>query len=191
MQSLPKTPLAKEPPKKDPPKRDNTKKDPPKGEPKPKNKDKEIELDVDAGDAIGNMTMQVPIKEITKLPSQRQHVKKALGIEKVEDRPIILQNIHLSNTNPSHEPFLLTLAMNDLFLHSCILDSGASANIMALKVMKQLNLEVTRNCKNLCGFDSKSVEVEGHIKDLKVSLAMNKDISLLMDVVVIIIPDVW
>jgi len=35
------------------------------------------------------------------------------------------------------------------------------------------------------------MEVEGLIKDLKVSLAMNPDISLLMDVVVIEIPDVW
>ena len=43
----------------------------------------------------------------------------------------------------------------------------------------------------MCGFNSKPVEVECLIKDLKVSLAMNPDISLLMDVVVIDIPDVW
>lgn len=72
-----------------------------------------------------------------------------------------------------------------------MLDSGASANIMPLKVMKQLNLSITRKYKAICGFNSQPIKVEGLIKDLKVSLAMNLNISLLMDVVVIDILDVW
>jgi len=72
-----------------------------------------------------------------------------------------------------------------------MLDSGASANIMPLIVMKQLDLSITRPYKRVCGFNSKHVEVEGIIKDLKASLARNPDISLLMDVIVIDIPDVW
>lgn len=74
-QSLPKERPPKEPSKKDPPKKDTIKKDPPKGEPKAKAKDKDIELDIDAGDAIGKMTMRVPIKAIVKLPSQQWCVK--------------------------------------------------------------------------------------------------------------------
>ena len=108
-----------------------------------------------------------------------------------EDPPITLQNIHLSNTNLDHEPFLLTLAVNDLFLHNYMLDSGAFANIMLLKVMKQINLNITRKYKSVWGFNSKLVEVEGLIKGLKVSLTMNSNISLLMDFMVIDIPDVW
>jgi len=42
----------------------------------------------------------------------------------------------------------------------------------------------------VCGFNSKPVEVEDIIKDLKVSLARNLDMSLLMDVIVIDILDV-
>lgn len=42
----------------------------------------------------------------------------------------------------------------------------------------------------MCGFNSKLVEVEGILKDLKVSLARNPDISLLMDIVIDIL-DVW
>ena len=57
--------------------------------------------------------------------------------------------------------------------------------------MKKLNLNITQKYKNVFGFDSKSVQVEGLIKDLKASLAMNPGISLLMDVVVIDIPDLW
>ena len=134
--------------------------------------------------------MQVPIKEIVKILSQRRQVKKTVGVDD-DDPPIMLQNIHLIRTNLGHDPFLLTLAIHYLLLHNCMLDSGASTNITSLKVTKQLNLNITRKYKNVCCFDSKTVEVEDLIKDLKVSLAMNKDVSLLMDVVVIDIPDVW
>ena len=37
----------------------------------------------------------------------------------------------------------------------------------------------------MCGFDSKSIPMHDLIKDMKVSLAVNKDIVVLMDKVVI------
>jgi len=136
------------------------------------------------------MTVHVSLKEIVKLPRQRWQAKKTLGFEE-EDIPVALQNIQLPDLNPGHEPFLLTLVVNDLLSHNYMLDSGACANIMPLKVMKQMNLSITHRYKAACGFNSQPIEVEGLIKDLKVSLAMNHDISLLMDVVVINIHDVW
>lgn len=135
------------------------------------------------------MTVPVPLKKIAKLPRQQWKIKKSLGFEE-EELPKYLHNIHLRNLNPGHEPLMLTLAIDDLLLYNCMLDLGASAKIIPLKVMKQLSLSITRPYKKLHGFNSKPVEVEGLLKDLKVSLAMNFDISLLMDVVVIDIPDV-
>lgn len=72
-----------------------------------------------------------------------------------------------------------------------MLDSGASANIMPLIIMKQLGLNITRPFKRVCGLNSKLVEVEDIIKDINISLARNPDRSLLMDVIVIDIHDVW
>ena len=115
-------------------------------------------------------------------------MKRSLGLEE-EEPPIMLKNIHLTNTSPSHEPFFLKLAINDLLLHNCMSYFGAFANIIPLKVLKQLNLNITCKYNNVCRFDSRFVNVEGLIKFLKVSLAMNKDISFLMDVVVINIPN--
>lgn len=62
---------------------------------------------------------------------------------------------------------------------------------MPLKFMKELSLNITRPYKKVFGFNSKPMEVEGLIKDLKVSLARNPDISILMDVIFIDIPNVW
>jgi len=72
-----------------------------------------------------------------------------------------------------------------------MIDSGASSNIMSLTAMRQLGLSITRPYKRVCVFNSKLVEVEGIIKDLKISLDGNLDISLLMDVIIVDILDVW
>jgi hypothetical protein len=57
---------------------------------------------------------------------------------------------------------------------------------MSLKVMNHLGLNIRRTYRNVCGIDSRAIPVCGLIKDLKVNLATYPDISLLMDVVVII-----
>lgn len=60
---------------------------------------------------------------------------------------------------------------------------------MPLKVMNQLGLKITKPYRNVCGMDSKKIELCGLAKDLKVSLVAYPDISLLMDVVVVDIPN--
>lgn len=54
-----------------------------------------------------------------------------------------------------------------------------------------MNHKITHEYNVVYGFNSKPTEVEGLIKHLKVSLAMNPNISLLLDVVFIDIPNVW
>jgi len=44
---------------------------------------------------------------------------------------------------------------------------------------------------NVCGIDSKAIKHCGVIKDLKVHLATYLDVSLLMDVIVIDVPNAW
>jgi hypothetical protein len=72
-----------------------------------------------------------------------------------------------------------------------MLDYGDSTNVMALKVMNKLGLKITRPYRNVCGIDSRAIPVCGLIKYLKVSLDTYPNISLLMDVVIIDVPDAW
>lgn len=107
-----------------------------------------------------------------------------------EDPEIVLHAKHLGRKIGKHAPFFISLLVNELVLHNCMLDSGASTNIMPLREMQQLGLEVSRLYRNVCGVDSRPIQVCGLIKDLKVSLATFLDISLVMNVVLIDIPDV-
>lgn len=76
-----------------------------------------------------------------------------LGIQKLEDTP----------------PFI-SLLVNNLLLHHCILDSSASAYVMPLEAMKELGLKFYRAYKNVCAMDSREVKVCGMVKDLQVRL---------------------
>lgn len=120
--------------------------------------------------------MLIPILELVKLKPQRDQVRKILNLDKeMEDPLAILQNICHDQMNGGHAPILLSLVVNDLILHNCVLDYGALANVMPLKVMNQLELQITRPYRNACGFESKSILVHGLIKDVKVAYIVDLD----------------
>jgi hypothetical protein len=115
--------------------------------------------------------MYIPLTEIMKIPSLRDKVKIFLSIQdESKDPPVVLQAMHYDHSKEEHAPFFISLVVNDLLLHNCMLDSRASANVMSLKVMNQLGLKITRPYRNVCGIDSKAIKVCGVIKYLKVCL---------------------
>jgi len=135
---------------------------------------------------------------LLKIPSQRDSIIKALGIAQQErfdnqpkDEEIELKDINYYMTNEDHQHFFLTLDINDRLLHNCMLDSGASTNVMTKKVMEQLNLRISRPYHNIFSMDSRKVEVLGMVKDLQVSLADYPYKIITMDIAVIDAPDVW
>lgn len=79
---------------------------------------------------------------------------------------IKIKDLNCYMTKEDNQPFFLTLEVNDCLLHNCMLDSGASTNVMTKKVMDQLNLSISRPYLNICSMDSKKIEVLGVVKDL-------------------------
>jgi hypothetical protein len=95
---------------------------------------------------------------------------------------------HIENTKDFVAPFYITLTVHDHLLHNCMLDSGASHNLMPKIIMEKLGLEITRPYQDLYSFDSRKVKCLGMIKDLVVNLAQIPVKSILMDVVVADVP---
>ena len=91
-----------------------------------------------------------------------------------------------SDENPP--PFYLSLNIQKKLLHNCLLDSRASHNLMPKGVMEELDLEITREYKDLYTFDSKQVKCVGVIKDIVVYLTQLPMKSLVMDIIVVDIP---
>jgi hypothetical protein len=72
-----------------------------------------------------------------------------------------------------------------------MLDSGVSANMISLKVMRKLGLEITRPYKNVCGIESRAIPTHGVIDNVKVFLAQYPNIALLMEILVVDVSNVW
>jgi hypothetical protein len=80
------------------------------------------------------------------------------------------------------------LNIHDKVFHNCLMDSGASHNLMPKTVMDELGLEITKTYHDLYSFDSRKVKCLGVIKDLVVTLFQFPMKSVVMDIVVVDVP---
>jgi hypothetical protein len=103
----------------------------------------------------------------------------------------MLQANHFRPQDDEHPPFLISLQLNNKLLNHSMLDSRAGANIMSLKVMRQLGLETTRSYRNVYGIESRAIPTQGVIENVKVRLDRYPKIVFLIDIVVIDALDVW
>jgi hypothetical protein len=113
------------------------------------------------------------------------------GTPEPKDPPIMLQANHFRIHYGYNPPFFMNLQMNNKYLNNCMLDTGAGANMMSLKVMQQMGLKVTRPYKNVCGFESKSIPTHGVIENIEVRLKEFPEKIVYMDIIVVDVPDVW
>jgi hypothetical protein len=105
-----------------------------------------------------------------------------------DDKTNIVFGPHFEGVRDTVAPFYITLTLFDHLLHNCMLDFGASHNVIPKAIMEKLGLEITRPYGDLYSFDSRKVKCIGMIKDLVVGLAQIPTKSILMDVVVTDIP---
>jgi hypothetical protein len=105
-----------------------------------------------------------------------------------DERPAVILGPMVEDRDDSSPPFYTSLNIHDKVLHNCLMDSGASHNLMPKAVMEELGLEVTRAYHDLYSFDSRRVQCLGVIKDLVVSLFQLPMKSMVMDIVVADVP---
>jgi ribonuclease HI/uncharacterized small protein (DUF1192 family) len=105
-----------------------------------------------------------------------------------DERPAVILGPMVEDRDDSSPPFYTSLNIHEKVLHNCLMDSGASHNLMPKAVMEELGLEVTRAYHELYSFDSRRVQCLGVIKDLAVSLFQLPMKSMIMDIVVADVP---
>jgi ribonuclease HI len=147
---------------------------------------------------LNKIKIPIPLVELAKNPTYRKQIAKVMGVYEPEshsdvinledDRPNITFGPHFEGSKDNVAPFYITLNIHDQLLHNCMLDSGASHNVMPKIIMERLGLQITRPYGNLYSFDSRKVKCMGMIKDLVVTLAQVPVKSILMDVVIADIP---
>jgi hypothetical protein len=112
----------------------------PRNPPKTEN----VDLNFDFEGALAKMHVTIPLREVVKVPSLKERFdfffKVSYG---TMNPPIMLQAYHFRVQYDGHPPLFMTLLVNKKCLNNCMLDSRASTNTMALKVMEKLCLKAT------------------------------------------------
>jgi ribonuclease HI len=147
---------------------------------------------------IQKIRIPVPLTELIKHGEFKKRFSKLLkseasypltdSINLQDERPAVFLGPMVEDRDDSSPPFYTSLNIHDKVLHNCLMDSGASHNLMHKAVMEELGLEVTRAYHDLYSFDSRRVQCLGVIKDLVVSLFQLPMKSMVMDIVVADVP---
>jgi len=130
---------------------------------------------------LRKIKIHVPLKKLLKNKPFKKSIMKVLQPtpSSVSSNVISLQDENLAITVGPHVEdgsdasphFYISLNVHDKILHNCLMDSGASHNVMPKVVMEELGLEITKPYQDLYSFDYKKVKCLGLIKDMVVSLA--------------------
>jgi ribonuclease HI len=154
------------------------------------------------GNSSGNKVVQnkVPQKTSTKnnpdpqdkgsLPvSNVNNVNNVdkIALETVSKKP---QATTLS-TRKNVPPFLLTFEIFNRNVHNCMVDSGASSNVMPWSVCQKINAEVEPSTLKIIQLDQTNVKVIGELKNVLIRLSSNPKVHQVIDIIVVDIPEVY
>jgi hypothetical protein len=146
---------------------------------------------------IQKVKIPMPLTELMKNEAFKEAILKSLEpktspsddfVNLQDDKPKVTIGPMIEDRDDSCPPFYISLNVHDKILHNCLLDSGASHNLMPKAVMDELGLEVTKPYQDLFSFDSRKVRCLGLIKDMVINPTQLPMRSIVMDVVVADIP---
>jgi hypothetical protein len=95
------------------------------------------------------------------------------------------------NTRKNVPPFLLTFEIFNINVHDCMVDSGASSNVMPWSVFQNINTEVEPSSLKIIQLDRTDVKVIGELKNVLIRLSSNPKVHQVIDTIVVDIPEVY
>jgi ribonuclease HI len=147
---------------------------------------------------IQKIRIPVPLSELVKHEDFKRSLSKLLqsepsshstdSVNLQDEKPTIILGPLVEDRDDSSPPFYTSLNIHDKVLHNCLMDSGASHNLMPKTIMDELGLEITKTYHDLYSFDSRKVQCLGVIKDLVVTLFQLPMKSVVMDIMVADVP---
>jgi hypothetical protein len=95
------------------------------------------------------------------------------------------------NTSRNVPPFLLTFEIFNRNVHNCMVDLGASSNVMPWSVCQKINAEVEPSNFKIIQLDRTSVKVVGELRNVLIRLLSNPKVHQVIDIIVVDILEVY
>lgn len=101
-------------------------------------------------------------------------------------------SVLIGDKSNSHTPrFLLTYEIYNRNLHNCLIDSGASSNIMPASVCSKLNIEPKKSAIHIVQLDRTKVQVVGEINSVTIRLSADPRVVQRIDILIADIPEFY
>jgi hypothetical protein len=95
------------------------------------------------------------------------------------------------STHRNVPPFLLTFEIFNRNVHNCMVDSGASSNVMPWSVCQKINAEVEPSTLKIIQLDRTSIKVIGELRNVLIRLSSNPKVDQVIDIIFVDIPEVY
>lgn len=82
-------------------------------------------------------------------------------------------------------PFLLTFEIYNMNVHTCLVDCGASFNLIPYAMCNKINEEPQKNNTQIIQLERTRVKVTGELKGVVIRLSSNLNIFQIIDIVVV------
>lgn len=98
----------------------------------------------------------------------------------------------IAGRSKSHTPpFLLNFEVFNKNLHNCLVDFGASSNILPKIVCEKLNVEPQKFIVHIMQLGRSQVEVIGELNQVTIRLSSNQKVCQVIDILVVDIPEFY
>jgi hypothetical protein len=164
-------------------------------------------LDYNVVEDLKKLKANISVMDICRIPQQKDFLLQALnsaenptmgnGPERslTHTDPVGKPTVNTCSGDrkekPFVPPFLLTFEIFNRNLHNCLVDSGASSNVMPLSVCKKLNVVPLKTDKHVIQLDRTQVKVIGELKDVMIRISMHPMFVQVIDIIVVDIPEAY
>ena len=87
--------------------------------------------------------------------------------------------------NPFVPPFLLMFEVFNRNLHNCLVDYGASSNVMPLAICNKLGVVPLKSDNHVIQLDRTQVKVMGELKYVMIRIATHPNFMQVIDIIVV------
>jgi hypothetical protein len=148
---------------------------------------------------LSKLRITLPFTEVVKIPQQRENILRLLDdpsekVEVVVTSPKQSQNKSTIKLRGKIPPFYISIENHDVALHNCLVDTGATNNIMPLVVMEALGMNCTKyyeTGESIYAIDSRQVPSYGEIKDFYAWITTAPHIITVFNIIVVDLPPAY
>jgi hypothetical protein len=124
-----------------------------------------------------------------EIPTISTHQGENITPTDPRNKPTMNACSKVNKGKPFVPSFLLKFEVFSRNLHNCLVDLGASSNVMSLSICKKLNIVPLKRDKHVIQLDRTHVKVMGELKDVMIKIETHPKFLQVINIIIVDIPE--